>query len=49
MVSVIIPFKDRLELVNRAVMSVITQSYKNWELILVDDASTELLDLFDRK
>lgn len=43
--SVIIPFYNRLRLVNFAVQSVLNQSYKNLEIILVDDGSTEKIDL----
>lgn len=40
-VSVIIPFRNRIGMVERAVDSVIKQTYDEWELILVDDCSTE--------
>lgn len=39
MVSVILPTYDRLELVPRAIRSVLAQSYGDFELIVVDDAS----------
>lgn len=42
MISVIISTHDgRLELLKRAVQSVINQSYTDWELIIVDDASKD--------
>lgn len=40
MISVIIPFKDRLDWVEQAVDSVLNQTFKDFELILVDDGST---------
>lgn len=43
-VSVIIPFYNRLDLLKRAVESVKNQTYKNWELILVDDCGSEKIN-----
>ncbi|MBD3418625.1 MAG: glycosyltransferase [Chitinivibrionales bacterium] len=40
-VSVIIPVYNRKELLKRAVASVCAQAYRNFELIVVDDASTD--------
>ncbi len=40
-VSVIIPFYNRADLIGRAVESVLRQTYKNLDIILVDDASTD--------
>jgi glycosyltransferase involved in cell wall biosynthesis len=48
-ISVIIPTFNRKHLLERAVDSVIRQTYKDFELIIVDDASedgTETLDIF---
>jgi glycosyltransferase involved in cell wall biosynthesis len=45
MVSIIIPFYNRVDYVKRAVESVINQSYADWEIILVDDCGTEKLDI----
>jgi glycosyltransferase involved in cell wall biosynthesis len=40
-VSVVLPTRDRLELLRRAVTSVRTQSERDFELIIIDDASTD--------
>ncbi len=40
-VSVIIPTRNRAELLRRSVHSVLTQSFADFELIVVDDASTD--------
>lgn len=41
LVSVIIPTRNRSLLLERAVESVIKQTYSEWEIIIVDDASTD--------
>ena len=41
MISVIIPTYNRAELLKRAAQSVLAQTYKDFELIIVDDGSTD--------
>ena len=44
LVSVIIPFYNRVGLLKESVISVINQTYKPIELILIDDHSSEKFD-----
>jgi glycosyltransferase involved in cell wall biosynthesis len=44
LVSIIIPFYNRIALLDRAISSVFEQTYVNWELILVNDNSSEELE-----
>lgn len=41
MVSIITPVFNRQEFLDECVQSILNQSYKNWELILIDDCSTD--------
>lgn len=41
LVTVYMPTKNRLKLLKRAIASVQAQTYPNWELIVVNDASTD--------
>jgi glycosyltransferase involved in cell wall biosynthesis len=39
--SIIIPVYNREKLIQRAIQSVLDQTYENWELIIIDDGSTD--------
>jgi Glycosyl transferase family 2 len=41
LVSVVLPTRDRRDLLSRAIESVQKQSYRNWELLIVDDGSVD--------
>ena len=41
LVSVVIPVYNRIDLIPLTLQSVFDQSYTNWEIILVDDGSTD--------
>lgn len=45
LVSVIIPFHNRVELLDEAIMSVVQQTYSPIEILLVDDSSDEQIPL----
>jgi len=47
LVSVIMPTKDRPEFLARAIDSVLTQTYANWELIIVNDGGESVLGLVE--
>jgi glycosyltransferase involved in cell wall biosynthesis len=46
LVSIIIPTYNRIHTLKRTIESVLSQTYKNWELIIVDNYSTDNTDLF---
>ena len=39
--SIIIPTYNRANFLTKAINSVISQTFENWELIIVDDGSTD--------
>lgn len=41
LISIVIPTFNRSKSLKRAIKSVLNQSYKNWELIIVDNSSTD--------
>lgn len=41
MISIIIPLYNKRETIARTINSVIMQSYQDWELIVIDDGSTD--------
>ncbi len=47
LISVIIPTYDRAGIIGIPLKSVLKQSYKNLEIIVVDDASTEPVNIPD--
>lgn len=52
--SIVLPTRNRLSLLQRSVASVLNQSWQDWELIIVDDASEDgtwdwILTLQDRR
>lgn len=44
--SILIPTKDRFELLKNAVKSVLMQNYENWELIISDNCSKEDINIW---
>lgn len=41
MISIIIPLYNKQAVIARTIESILSQSYINWELIIVDDGSTD--------
>ncbi len=39
LISIVIPYYNKTNTIHRSVQSVLNQTYSNWELILIDDAS----------
>lgn len=46
LISVIIPFYNQAEFIEETIQSLINQTYTNWEAIIVNDGSTEILPKF---
>jgi glycosyltransferase involved in cell wall biosynthesis len=44
-VSIVVPTCNRAKLLQKTINSVLTQTYKEWELIVIDDISTDGTDL----
>ena len=53
LISVVIPTYNRPELLKKAIQSVVDQTYKNYEIIIVDDSSIKnnekILKNFNKK
>ena len=49
LVSIIMPTKNRVELLGRALDSVIAQTYKHWELIVVNDGDDDVTPVVDSR
>lgn len=47
LVSVIIPFYNRVKMVEECVASVVSQTYKNLEILIIDDGSTEDMEILN--
>ena len=41
LISIVMPTYNRGNVIEKAIDSVINQTYSNWELFIVDDASTD--------
>lgn len=41
LISVVLPTRDRRALLERAISSIVNQTYSNWELLIIDDASVD--------
>ncbi len=41
LISIIVPVFNRFEHANRAILSILNQTYSNWELFVIDDSSIE--------
>lgn len=42
MISIIVPIYNASNTIEKCIYSILSQSYKNWELLLIDDGSTDL-------
>jgi len=45
LVSIIMATKDREKIISNAINSILNQTYKNWELVIVNDGGTSLENL----
>ncbi len=41
LVSIVLPTRDRADMLEKAVEGVLSQTHESWELVIVDDASTD--------
>ncbi|GAG60222.1 unnamed protein product, partial [marine sediment metagenome] len=42
LISILTPFKNTAEFLQECLESIVKQTYTNWELIIIDDNSTDL-------
>jgi len=45
LVSIIIPFYNKKDTINRSVDSVLNQTYTNWDLVIIDDCGEQKIDI----
>jgi glycosyltransferase involved in cell wall biosynthesis len=49
MISIILPTYNRAQFLPRAIKSILNQTYSNWELIIIDDGSTDNTEYIVKK